>query len=276
MLRGWFYETLWRDSSDIGGELMDRNVADVRPVLAIIPGRGGSRGLPGKNIRPLGGLPLIAHSIRLAKMCPEIARTIVTTDSEEIAAVAREYGADVPFLRPADLAQDETPMWPVLRHALNAIETMEARRYGSVLLLDPTSPGRLPADVAQAVAALEKDKNAVGVIGVSEPHFNPRWVCVESAADGYMRQSFPGDKVYTRRQDVPVTYRINGCLYLWRRDHVAGSAEMRLYDLPHRMVVISEERAVHIDELHDFRIAEMLVREKLIRFPWTDIDETHG
>jgi len=248
---------------------------DVLPILAIIPGRGGSKGLPGKNIRPLAGLPLIAHSIRLAKMCPEIARTIVTTDSEEIAAVAREYGADVPFLRPAVLAQDETPMWPVLQHALNAVEMAQEKRYGGVLLLDPTSPGRLPADVAQAVAALEKDANAIGVIGVSTPNFNPRWLCVEAAADGYMRQSFAGAKVYTRRQDVPPTYRINGCLYLWRRDHVANSKEMRLYDLPHRMVVIPEERAVNIDTLHDFRIAEMLVREKLIRFPWTDLDETH-
>lgn len=254
---------------------MARDSAGVLPILAIIPARGGSKGLPGKNIRPLGGLPLIAHSIRLAKMCPEISRTIVTTDSEEIAAVAREYGADVPFLRPAELAQDETPMWPVLRHALSAVEAAEGRRYGGVLLLDPTSPGRVPADVAQAVAALQADANAMGVIAVSEPHFNPRWVCVETATDGYMRQSFPDTKVYTRRQDVPPTYRINGCLYLWRRNHLADSAEMRLYELPHRMVVIPEERAVHIDELHDFRIAEILVREKLIRFPWTDLDETH-
>lgn len=95
----------------------------AEPVLAVIPARGGSKGLPGKNIRPFAGLPLIAHSILLAKMCPEIDRCVVSTDSEEIAQVARRFEAEVPFLRPGELARDGTPMWPVLRHALEAVET---------------------------------------------------------------------------------------------------------------------------------------------------------
>ena len=98
------------------------------PMLAIIPARGGSRGLPGKNIRPLVGLPLIVHSLRLAALCLEIDRCIVTTDSDEIAAVAKAYGGDVPFMRPAELARDDTPMMPVLRHALLEIERAEGRR----------------------------------------------------------------------------------------------------------------------------------------------------
>src|SRR5271154_2273993 len=116
----------------------------IQPVLAVIPGRGGSKGLPGKNIRPLAGLPLICHSIRLSKLCVEIAKCIVSTDSEEIAAVARECGAEVPFLRPAELARDDTPMGPVLRHALTEMESRQRCRYGSVLLLSPASPARLP------------------------------------------------------------------------------------------------------------------------------------
>jgi len=98
-------------------------------ILAVIPARGGSKGLPGKNIRPLAGLPLIAHSIKLAQFCPQVTRLIVSTDSEEIAAVARKFGAEIPFMRPFDLAQDDTPMWPVLRHALQMVESEENSKY---------------------------------------------------------------------------------------------------------------------------------------------------
>src|SRR5580704_14416569 len=126
----------------------------VHPVLAVIPARGGSRGLPNKNIATLAGLPLIAHSIRLSQLCAEITSCIVSTDSNEIAAVARDYGAEIPFLRPAELAQDDTPMWPVIRHALVEMEKRERLQYGSVLLLSPTSPGRLPEDVSSAIHLL--------------------------------------------------------------------------------------------------------------------------
>src|SRR4051794_37978762 len=130
------------------------------PCLAVIPARGGSRGLPGKNIRSLAGLPLLVHSLRCAALAPEIARTVVSTDSAKIAEVARAHGGDVPFLRPAALATDEAPMMPVLAHAVAAVEAEEGRAYGSVLLLDPTSPTRLPEDVTRAVALLEADPAA--------------------------------------------------------------------------------------------------------------------
>src|SRR5690242_20745886 len=105
-------------------------------VLAIIPARGGSKGLPGKNIRLLAGLPLIAHSIIFSRLCADITRTVVSTDSKEIAEIARRYGADLPFMRPAELAQDDTSMWPVLRHALQFIEEKEKLAYDFVILLD--------------------------------------------------------------------------------------------------------------------------------------------
>ena len=238
----------------------------LSPMLAIIPARGGSKGLPGKNVRPFAGLPLIAHSIRFAAMVPQIGRCIVTTDSESIAQIAREHGGDVPFLRPAELAQDDTPMWPVLQHALREMERRDERRYESLLLLDPTSPGRLPEDVVTAIRMLEADEKAVGVVAVSEPAFNPRWVCVEER-NGYMAQAFPSVH-YTRRQDVPKVYRINALLYLWRREYVLESTESRWAEAPHRMLIVPEERAVHIDELRDFQHAELLVREGLVRFPW--------
>jgi CMP-N,N'-diacetyllegionaminic acid synthase len=241
---------------------------NVRPVLAVIPCRGGSKGLPGKNIRPLAGLPLIGHSIQLSKLCGEIAKCIVSTDNEEIAAIARELGAEVPFLRPEELATDTTPMWPVLQHALKEAESRDRCRYGSVLLLSPTSPGRLPEDISKAIQLLEQDATAVGIVAASRPSFNPRWVCIDSAKDGYMHQSFPDGNLYTRRQDVPPVFRINGALYLWRRDHVANSATPCYVELPHLMLEIPEERAIDIDSPADFRLAELMLREEMIRFPW--------
>ena len=237
-------------------------------MLAVIPCRGGSKGLPDKNSRSLAGLPLLAHSIMFANLCPEIAQCIVSTDSEGIAAVARAHGGVVPFLRPSELARDDTPMWPVLQHALKEMERQNACTYGSLLLLDPTSPGRLPDDLQKAIQILEENSTCVGVITASEPHFNPRWVCVELQPNGHIRQSFSNAETYTRRQDVPVVYRINGSLYIWRRDHVANSDAPNLYTQPHRMVNIPEDRAIHIDQIQDFNLAELLIREGLVRLPW--------
>src|SRR4051812_12717834 len=185
-------------------------------LLAVIPARGGSKGLPGKNLRPLAGLPLIAHSIELAKRCPEIAHALVSTDSPEIAAAARAADGDAPFLRPAELARDETPTLPVLQHAVDFYEQSTGEPVDSILLLQPTGPLRLPQDVASAVALLASDPKAVGVMAVSEMPFHPRYVCVEEEG-GYLRRAFRDQAHVTRRQDLPPIYRLNGMLYLWRR-----------------------------------------------------------
>ncbi len=239
-------------------------------VLAVIPARGGSKGLPGKNIRPLAGLPLIVHSIRLARLCPEITRTVVSTDSDEIARVAREAGADVPFMRPTELAQDDTPMWPVLRHVLESIEKADGRTYDYLLLLDPTSPGRLPKDIAGALAKLEAKPQADGIVGVSQPDFNPIWHCVIEK-EGFMEGLIPDGGAYTRRQDVPSVYRINASLYIWRGRFVHTCTEYGwreagrylLYEVP-------ESRSIHIDDIHEFTRADVLIRERIIKLPWLE------
>jgi N-acylneuraminate cytidylyltransferase len=240
----------------------------MKPLLAIIPARGGSKGLPGKNIRPIAGLPLIAHSIRCAALSPEVARCVVSTDNEEIAQVARLHGGFVPFLRPPELAGDDTPMIPVLQHALREMEHRDGQRYESVLLLDPTSPGRLPSDITEALAILDQDSKCVGVIGVSEPHFNPRWTCVEKRG-GYAALAFADSGGYTRRQDVPPVYRVNATLYLWRRDYLLSAEPSWLAkNPPCRMLVVPESRAIHIDSEEDFRMAEIFIREGLVQLPW--------
>lgn len=241
--------------------------APSRPLLAVIPARGGSKGLPGKNVRPLAGMPLIAHSIACARLSPEVDRCIVSTDSQDIADIAAASGGVVPFLRPPDLARDDAPILPVLRHALREMERLDGRRYESLLLLDPTSPTRLPEDIAQAVATLDADRMCDGVIGVSQPEFNPYWHCVVER-DQYMADLMPGASSYERRQDVPLAYRINGSLYLWRRDFLLECANWRQGRL--RLHVIPESRAVSIDDLETFNRLDLLVRAGLIRLPWHD------
>jgi len=234
-------------------------------TIAIIPARGGSKGLPDKNLRMLAGLPLIAHSIRFAQICPEIGRCIVSTDSDEIAEAARDAKGDVPFLRPAELAQDSTPMLPVLQHAVGKIESIEGKRYESIVLLQPTSPFRLPKDVSRALEIIGQDRQAVGVVAVSIPSFNPKVVCVEEK-NGYLEWAFE-TKLYTRRQEAAPVYRVNGVLYVWRRDYLMSSSVEQLYAAPHRLLVIPEERALDIDSLHDFQVCEALVQAGMLKLP---------
>ncbi len=240
-------------------------MSDLDPCLAVIPARGGSKGLPGKNVRPLAGLPLIAHSLRCAALAPRIARTIVSTDSHEIARVARAHGGDVPFMRPAELASDEAPMRPVLQHALTAIEQAEGRRYGSLLLLDPTSPGRLPSDIERAFALLDGDPSADAAIACSRPTFNPFWVGVV-VREGYLAPAFPEASRYHRRQDVPEFYRINGAVYLWRRDFLLASPPG--VEGKRLLLEIPEARAFAIDYLEEFDEAAALIAAGLLELPW--------
>jgi CMP-N,N'-diacetyllegionaminic acid synthase len=201
-------------------------------------------------------------------MCSDIVRTVVSTDDEAIAKVARSLGADVPFMRPAELARDDTPMMPVLQHALAAVEAEEGRSYDALLLLDPTSPGRFPEDVASAVSILAGDPTADGVVACSRPTFNPFWVGVVSR-EGYTQRAFDTGPRYARRQDVPAFYRINGSLYLWRRGFVQGGTWP---EGNHRILEIPEARAFSIDDDYEFRLAELVTTSNLVTLPWLASD----
>ena len=236
-------------------------------LLAVIPARGGSKGLPGKNLRPFAGLPLIAHTILFSKMCPEIDRCIVSTDDPAIAEVAGQLGADVPFLRAAELAQDVTPLWLVVRDALVRVEDQDRARYDALLLLDPTSPAREPADVAGALSRLHLTPEADGMIGVSRPEFNPIWHCVMER-DGWMTDLMEEGSRFDRRQETPPVYRINGSLYLWRTSFVRREENSWRRGGKHLLWEIPEARAMSIDNEREFREAELLVKSGLISFPW--------
>jgi N-acylneuraminate cytidylyltransferase len=200
-------------------------------------------------------------------MCPEITRLVVSTDSPEIAAVARQFGADVPFVRPSKLAEDDTPMWPVVRHALNTLEGSDESSYEFLLLLDPTSPAREPADVTKALEQLQKNAAADGIIGASQPEFNPIWHCVVER-NGWMEDLTSAGSAFNRRQDVPRVYRVNGSLYLWRSEFVRREPHSWRTGGRHLIYETPEFRAMSIDTAQEFRRAEILVESGLICFPW--------
>lgn len=238
-------------------------------LLAVIPARGGSKGLPGKNIRVLSGLPLIVHTVKFAKLCPEIDRCVVSTESQQIAEIAKRYGADVPFLRPPELAFDETPICPVLRHALEQVEKEEGSTYDYLLLLDGTSPVRETLDISEAFLKLQENPKADGIIGVSQPEYNPIWYCVIEQ-NGLMVDLMADGSNYERRQDVPPVYRINGMLYIWRTNYLRKTGDSWRVNGRHIIHEIPDNRAISIDTIEQFERAESFIKSGQIRLPWLD------
>ena len=235
-------------------------------VLAVVPARGGSRGLPDKNLRSLCGLPLVAHALQAAAATPSVTRAIVSTDSEEIARVARAHDGDVPFLRPVELAGDDTPMAPVIAHALDTIEALEGRSYDALLLLDPTSPAREPAQLEAAIARLLADPDLDGVVSVSEPTFQPEWVGVRDEGDT-LRRYFASGTGVTRRQDAGRYLRINGNFYVWRAASARALQRSWFDEGRYAGYEIPEAQAFSIDDEYEFRLIEALVTAGLVRLP---------
>ena len=224
------------------------------PVLGVIPARGGSKGIPGKNIRPIAGRPLLAYTSDAARASRRLTRTIVSTDDEAIAEAARGLGLEVPFLRPAPLATDAAPMLPVLTHAV-----AELARQGFaadvVVLLQPTSPLRRAEHIDAAVDLLEAT-GADSVVSVVEvPHqFNP--VSVMRLAGGRLRP-YEDHPPVTRRQDKPLLYARNGPAVLAVRAPIleAGS----LYGEDCRPYVMSAADSLDIDTADDLRFVELVL-----------------
>lgn len=224
-------------------------------IVGAICARGGSKGVPRKNLRPLGGQPLIAHTIDCAKACPELQRVVVSTDDPEIADVARRQGADVPFLRPEHLARDETSKWDVFRHLVRTLEEMMGRRVEILVDLDTGVPLRQPADVAGCVRRLQ-DGDAEVVVTAYPPDRNPYFNMVEVGPDGYARISKPTAEPITGRQAAPLVYSLSPAVYairrnaLWAHDHWSRT-RLAIHPIP-------RERAVDIDTEIDFQFVEFL------------------
>jgi len=228
-------------------------------AIAFIFARGGSKGLPGKNIRVLGGKPLIAWSIEQAFAVKRIGRVIVSTDSADIASVALQYGAEVPFMRPAELARDESPEWLVWRHALNYLKENEGAMPDVMVSVPATAPLRLALDIENCLDEYDKGGADV-VITITEAHRSPYFNMVKTNADGTVGLVIKPSSSIVRRQDVPKVFDITTVAYVVRSAFVM--ANDATFDGRVKAVHVPVERAIDIDTLLDFQIAECLLQHK--------------
>ena len=225
-------------------------------VLGIIPARGGSKGIPRKNLVPLAGKPLLYYTIRTAQTSSRLTRTILSTEDQEINDVGRSLGIDVPFVRPAALATDEARSVEVAKHTLQFAENEERTRYDFVCLLQPTCPLRAPYDIDRAIEMLDQS-DADGVVSlarVEEPH--P--VKMMLVSDGFVHPLFPDQwRESVRRQELPPTFYLNGAIYCVRREVLLDYES--LWGKKTLAYVMPAERSVNIDTLLDVRLAECLL-----------------
>ncbi len=183
--------------------------------VALICARGGSKGLPGKNIRPLAGKPLIGWAINHAQAIRRIDRVIVSTDAEEIAAIARAAGAEVPFLRPPALARDDSPEWAVWRHALTYLKQSDGVYPDGMVVIPTTAPLRAAADLDRCLDEYEKGASDV-VITATDAHRSPYFNMIKRLPDGTSGLVIPPDASVERRQDAPVVYDMTTVAYVAR------------------------------------------------------------
>lgn len=223
-------------------------------VVGLIPARGGSKGIPGKNIAPCAGKPLLAWTCEAALGSRRLARTLLSTDSEAIAAVGRACGVEVPFLRPAALSADDTPSIDVMRHALDWLRAA-GDAPDALALLQPTSPLRAARHIDEAVAILESGKADAVVSVVSVPHrFHPMSLMREEAG---ALLPFDGDRTTTRRQDLPPLWARNGPAILVVRTALIAAGDVyggRTAGLP-----MAARDSIDIDESFDLELADLLL-----------------
>lgn len=228
-------------------------------AMAFIFARGGSKGLPGKNIRPLAGKPLIAWSIEQARAVQRIERVIVSTDSQEIAGVARQYGAEVPFMRPEELARDTSPEWLAWQHALNYLLETEGNLPDVMVSIPTTAPLRLPLDIEDCLDEYKKGDVDM-VITVTDANRSPYFNMVKENTDGTVGLVIPPQAAVARRQDAPTVYDMATVAYVTSPEFVM--MHQSTFEGRVRAVHVPLERAIDIDTLLDFQIAECLLNNR--------------
>ena len=226
-------------------------------VLAVVPARGGSKGIKLKNLQKIGGIPLVGIVGLIIKQCQSIDRAVVSTDHAETMAVAREYGIDAPFVRPHELSGDLVSDMPVLRHALTATEADDGKRYDIVVMLQPTSPLRRAAHVEQALSELvAKDLDTVWTLSQTDSKGHPlKQLVVENGSLKYYDPR--GAEIVARQQLFPVYHR-NGVAYVLSREWLLNPTNGLLG--AHNGAVIIEEPVANIDDPLDLKIAELLTK----------------
>lgn len=225
-------------------------------MLVIIPARGGSKGVPGKNIKKLNGKPLIQYTIDAARELFSDEDIIVSTEDEKIKKTVEDIGLKVPFLRPLELATDTSGTQEVLIHALDFMQSL-GNKYNTILLLQPTSPFRKANHIKEAIE-IYKQNQAEMVVSVKETKANPYYVLKEENSEGYLENSKKGN--YTRRQDCPKVWELNGAIYVINARSIKKSA---LSDLKKVRKYVMDEYSSHdIDTMLDWSIAETILSKK--------------
>lgn len=230
-------------------------------ILGVIPARGGSKGVPRKNIYPLAGKPLLSHTIEAAKRSSMLSRVVVSTEDSEIAELAHSERCEV-IPRPVELAQDDTPMAPVVRHVLDSLAIKEHYHPEIVVILQPTAPLRRAEHIDESLNFL-LERGAASVVSVSTVpgHYHPDWqLLVED--DGGLK-TFSGhllDQLHVRRQDLSLTYTRNGAIYAFRTDKFLENNS--LYTSPCLAYIMETDFSVNLDFEEDFWLAEKYLHER--------------
>lgn len=223
--------------------------------LALICARGGSKGLPGKNIMNLNGLPLVAWSIKVAKEVDRISKIVVSTDTKEIAKISMNYGAEVPFIRPKYLSEDESSEWEVWKHCIKFFQDKKYH-FDGLVIIPPTAPLRNFQDINNCINEYEKgDYDAI--ITVTDSHRNPYFNMIKVNQDNTSSLVISKNKKYIRRQDTPEVYDMTTVAYVVRPKFVLE--EDGIFDGLVKSVHIPLERAVDIDTIFDFEFAKYLI-----------------
>lgn len=227
-------------------------------MIAIIPARGGSKGVPGKNFKELAGKPLIAYTIEAALHATGIDRVIVTTDSKEIANIAKQYGAEVPFLRPDELASDTSSAVDVYLHAVEYLMRQDNSTIESFMVLLPTAPLRGSKHIDEAIA-MYKQKKPQTLLSVKEADVPPTWY-MQCDEDGRMHNAgFTSNRVIANRQENDIYYIPNGAIYIL--DYKLLKEERTYYSKDTLAYIMSAKDSVDIDTMLDFQFAEVLMKE---------------
>jgi CMP-N,N'-diacetyllegionaminic acid synthase len=222
-------------------------------VLGLILARGGSKGIARKNIKNLCGKPLIAWSIEIAQNADSVEKVVVSTDDEEIAEIAQKYGAEVPFLRPAELAQDDTPSMAPVLHALEQLPKFEM-----ILLLQPTSPLRTTTDI-DGIFKMCQERKAPAAVSICESSKHPNWM-FSCGNDGTL-SPFTDNPIAMRRQDLDKIYTLNGSLYLAKTDWIQDN---RSFLSPETVgYLMPPERSLDIDTMFEWSLVEFLMSKNL-------------
>jgi len=230
-------------------------------ILAIIPARGGSKGVPRKNIIPLGGKPLIWYTIKVAMACKLLDRVILTSEDEEIIAVAKSFGLEAPFVRPMELALDHVSDRPVLQHAVQMLMELDDYQPDYVISLKPTIPFRATEDIENVIHKMNENKSdSVRTVTRSDGVYHPYWMFTQDE-EGIAQPMIPGKTIdqYYRRQLLPPVYRLNGVVDSMRTEVLLNHD--KLYGSKMALVEVPENRAVDIDTFRDLEYASFLIEK---------------